>query len=108
MAKNKSYLVSRSRTVSLGVSSLDLVERKCSTPFTSKETPPRSDKTHPRSESAMDWLVYLIVAMGGASLGAFAMAVVTRSAHQRELDEIAEAQYYLFAENVKGNVDERH
>lgn len=55
----------------------------------------------------MDWLVITIAAMVGASVGAFLMALISNAARQRELDEIAEAQYYLFAENVKGNVDER-
>jgi len=76
-------------------------------PFYFQGNPTEIYQNPPKTESAMDWLLYLIAAMGGGSLGAFAMAIVCNSARQRELDEIAEAQHYLFAENVKGNVDER-
>lgn len=77
-------------------------------PFYFQGNPTEIKPNPPKTESAMDWLLYLIAAMCGGSLGALAMALICNSARQRELDEIAEAQQYLFAENVKGNVDERH
>lgn len=77
-------------------------------PFYFQGNPVEIGSNPPETETPMDWLVITIAAMVGASLGAFLMVLISNAARQRELDEIAEAQYYLFAENVKGSVDERH
>lgn len=77
-------------------------------PFYFQGNPIEIGRNPPETEIPMDWLAITIAAMAGASVGAFLMAFISSAAHRREIDEIAEAQYYLFAENVKGNVDERH
>lgn len=76
-------------------------------PFYFQGNPVEIGSNPPKTERQMDWLLYLIAAMIGGSCGAMAMAVICSAAHKREMDELADAQHYLWTE-YKGPSNERH
>ena len=77
-------------------------------PFYFQGNPAEIGSNPPKTESAMDWLLYLIAAMVGGSCGAMAMALICNAARKREMDELIDAQRYLFAEDIGGPHNERH